>query len=201
MVNNKIKKQIVLSSDNKNKIREIKEIIKDLPIEILSKKDIGCQDLEVDEKYDTLEENALVKAESIKRYTKNAVIADDTGLFVEELGGEPGVHSARYSGDHDDQANRNKLLSKLKDSKDRSAYFKTIIVYIGEDGKKEYFEGICKGYITREERGENGVGYDSIFQAEGYNKTFAEMTDDEKNFISHRRKAIEKLEEFLKKQI
>lgn len=201
MENNKIKKQIVLSSDNKNKIKEIKEIIKDLPIEILSKKDIGCQDLEVDEKYDTLEENALVKAESIKRYTKNPVIADDTGLFVEELDGEPGVHSARYSGDHDDQANRNKLLSKLKNSKDRSAYFKTIIVYIGEDGKKEYFEGICKGHITREERGDNGFGYDSIFQAEGYNKTFAEMTEDEKNLISHRRKAIEKLEEFLKKQI
>ena len=152
-------------------------------------------------KNDTLEENALVKAESIKKHTKNPVIADDSGLFVEELNGEPGVHSARYSGDHDDQANRNKLLSKLKNSKNRSAYFKTIIVYIGKERKKEYFEGICKGHIIKEERGENGFGYDSIFQAEGYDKTFAEMTNDEKNLISHRRKAIEKLEEFLKKKI
>lgn len=183
-------KKIILSTDNKNKLREIREILKDLDIEILAKSDIDGLDFEVIEDADTLYGNALKKAEAIAEKVDIAVLADDTGLFVNALNGEPGVHSARYASEHDDAKNREKLLNNLKDKEDRSAYFKTQIVLI--DSKKNIIpiEGICEGEISKEEKGDNGFGYDSIFIPKGYDKTFAEMNSEEKNAISHRSRAL-----------
>ncbi len=191
------RKKIVLSSDNTNKVKEIREILTDTQLDVVSKRQVGFGGMEVDEKFDTLKENARIKAMSIKKEIDMAVIADDSGLFVESIGGEPGVHSARYSLNHDDAANRRKLLDNLENIKDRRAYFKTVLIYIDENYQEYYFEGVCEGEITTEERGENGFGYDSIFIPNGYNKTFAEMTDEEKNRISHRSKALEKFRKFL----
>ncbi|MDO5040783.1 MAG: RdgB/HAM1 family non-canonical purine NTP pyrophosphatase [Peptoniphilus sp.] len=191
------RKKIVLSSDNNNKVKEIRAILTDTKLDVVSKRQVGFGGMEVDEKFDTLEENARIKALTIKKEVDMPVIADDSGLFVDFLGGDPGVHSARYSLSHDDAANRRKLLDNLEDIQDRRAYFKTVLVYIDENYQEHYFEGICEGEITTEERGENGFGYDSIFMPKGYNKTFAEMTDEEKNRISHRSKALEKFRKFL----
>jgi len=122
-----------------------------------------------------------------------AVLADDTGLFVKALDGEPGVHSARYASEHDDKKNREKLLNNLKDKEDRSAYFKTEIILIDEDKNIIPIEGVCPGKISLEERGDNGFGYDSIFIPDGFDKTFAEMSHEEKNQISHRSRALKNL--------
>ncbi|MGI5950090.1 RdgB/HAM1 family non-canonical purine NTP pyrophosphatase [Peptoniphilus sp.] len=184
--------KLVLSTDNKNKIKEIKDVLKDLDIEILGKSDVGC-DFEVEENGDTLYDNALLKAQAIADKTDFYVLADDTGLFVNSLGGDPGVHSARYASEHNDKLNREKLLKNLSDSEDRSAYFKTELVLIDPDKNIIPIEGICEGNIIEEERGDNGFGYDSIFMPLGYDKTFAEMTLDEKNKISHRSRALQKL--------
>lgn len=189
-------KSIVLSTNNVNKVIEIEKILSSDSINILSKKDIGLENLDVEENKNTLEENATLKAEAIKEKTKFGVLADDTGLFVNALNLEPGVHSARYSGDHDDAKNREKLLEKLKGKEDRSAYFKTSIIYIDEENKKHVFEGICDGRISEEMKGKRDFGYDCLFIPEGYDKTFGEMSSEEKNKISHRAKALAKLQGF-----
>ncbi|EFI42360.1 tRNA nucleotidyltransferase [Peptoniphilus sp. oral taxon 386 str. F0131] len=194
------KEKIVLSSDNEHKITEIKEILKDLPVEIISKKDVNLSNINVDENLDTLEGNAHLKASAIKDKCAYSVIADDTGLFVNALNGEPGVHSARYAKSHDDVENRKLLIKNLRDEKDRRAYFKTVIVYIDSIGEEHIFEGICKGEITEKEIGNGGFGYDSIFLPKGFNRTFGEMSSDEKNLISHRSEAIKKFKDFLMKK-
>ena len=189
-------REIVLSTDNINKLREIREILEDLDIKIYGKSDIEGLDFEVIEDGDTLYDNALKKASAMAERVDYAVLADDTGLFVKALNGEPGVHSARYASEHDDKKNREKLLNNLKDKEDRSAYFKTEIILIDEDKNIIPIEGVCPGKISLEERGDNGFGYDSIFIPDGFDKTFAEMSHEEKNQISHRAKALENLKKY-----
>ncbi|MCI5643373.1 RdgB/HAM1 family non-canonical purine NTP pyrophosphatase [Peptoniphilus sp. SGI.035] len=190
-------RELVLSTDNINKLREIREILQDLDVKIYGKSDIEGLDFEVIEDGDTLYDNALKKASAIADRVNYAVLADDTGLFVKSLNGEPGVHSARYASEHDDKKNREKLLDNLKDKDDRSAYFKTQIILIDEDKNIIPIEGICSGKISLEEKGDNGFGYDSIFIPEGFDKTFAEMSHEEKNKISHRARALKNLRDKL----
>nr|WP_311565179.1 RdgB/HAM1 family non-canonical purine NTP pyrophosphatase [Peptoniphilus grossensis] len=186
-------REIVLSTDNINKLREIREILEDLDIKIYGKSDIEGLDFEVIEDGDTLYDNALKKASAMAERVDYAVLADDTGLFVTALNGEPGVYSARYASEHDDKKNREKLLNNLKDKEDRRAYFKTEIILIDEDKNIIPIEGVCPGKISLEERGDNGFGYDSIFIPDGFDKTFAEMSHEEKNQISHRSRALKNL--------
>lgn len=190
-------RKIVLSTDNINKLREIREILEDLDVKIYGKSDIEGLDFEVIEDGDTLYDNALKKASAMADRVDYAVLSDDTGLFVTALNGEPGVHSARYASEHDDKKNREKLLNNLKDKEDRSAYFKTEIILIDEDKNIIPIEGVCPGKISLEERGDNGFGYDSIFIPEGFDKTFAEMSHEEKNQISHRSRALKNLKDKL----
>lgn len=192
-------KRIILSTDNKNKIREIKDILSAEDVEIATKKDFNIN-IEIEEDGETLEENSYKKAKEIWEKTKEIVIADDTGLFVKELKGEPGVKSARYAGEHStDLENRTKLIEKLRNIENREAKFITIITIIDESGKVHIAKGECSGKIILEERGTNGFGYDSIFIPDGYDKTFAQLGDITKNKISHRTKALKNLKEILKK--
>lgn len=193
-------RRIILSSGNVHKVNEIKGILQDMPFEVVSKDDLGYQDFDVVEDGITLQENALKKAEELHKLTKGIVIADDTGLFVDALNGEPGVYSARYAGEDATYADNNRLLlSKLKDypKEKRTAYFKTVIAVILEDGSKLFAEGICKGYIELQERGIRGFGYDPLFVVQGTDKTFSEMTEAEKNTISHRANALRNLKDKL----
>lgn len=187
-------KKVALSTDNKNKVKEIVAILGKYDFEIITKSELGVTE-EFEEIYNTLEENAHLKASELKKYCKEGVLADDTGLFVNALNGEPGVFSARYAGEeHDDKKNREKLLKNLEGIFDRSAYFKTVIVFIDENNREFVARGILKGDIIEEERGGNGFGYDSVFVPEGYTQTLAELSSEEKNKISHRKMALENLE-------
>lgn len=196
--------KIVFATNNKNKLAEIREILGN-GMEVLSLEDINCHD-EIPETGSTLEENAMQKAEYIYKRYDMSVFADDTGLEVDALGGEPGVYSARYAGGegHDSEANMTKLLAKLGENNNRKARFRTVIALIEKnaDGKGQptinQFEGIVNGEIIRERRGQGGFGYDPIFQPDGYNKTFAELGHEVKNQISHRARAVKKLAEYLK---
>lgn len=202
---------IVFATNNANKLREVREILSDR-FEVRSLKEIGCFD-ELPETHKTLEENSLEKAEYVNKFYGFDCFADDTGLEVQALGGAPGVYSARYaniddpeyydpqmdkSKDHDSEANMRKLLFKLKgkNGSERRAQFRTSIALIYK-GQVYHFDGTVKGFITEEKRGTDGFGYDPVFQPEGYDITFAEMFADEKNKISHRGRAVEKLAEFL----
>ncbi|MDW7667868.1 MAG: RdgB/HAM1 family non-canonical purine NTP pyrophosphatase [Bacillota bacterium] len=197
--------KVILSSDNKDKIKEIKEILKDLDVKLLSKKDLGLDNLEVVENGKTLESNALKKARSIYDVIKgHIVIADDTGLFVDALNGDPGIFSGRYSGENATYEDNNEKLLKelngLEDSK-RSAYFMTVAAIIDKKGNEHIVKGICKGKIAKEYKSEGGFGYDPLFIPEGYEESFREMGRENKNKISHRKKALEevrlKIEEIL----
>lgn len=190
---------LVLSTDNVHKIKEMESILSDIDLIVESKSDVGLQDLQVDEDQETLEGNARKKAEEISKLVgyKN-VISDDTGLFVNALNGEPGVHSARYCGDHDDKKNIEKILEKLQGKEDRSAYFQTSIALVEPNKEIKLFSGRIDGTIAYEERGEEGFGYDSVFIPNGYDKTFAELGEEEKNKISHRAIATENLKSYLK---
>lgn len=191
-----MKLQLVFATNNKNKLKEAKAILKD-KVDVVSLADIQCFD-DIDETASTLEGNALIKARYIYEHYHQNCFSDDTGLEIPALNGEPGVYSARYAGeDKDSNANMQKVLDKLKDKDNRSAQFRTVIALI-IDGKEYSFEGIVKGEITKEKHGNSGFGYDSIFRPEESSLTFAEMPLDEKNKISHRGKALEKLNEFLK---
>ena len=191
-------KKIVVSSNNEGKIKEIEEILHELNFEILKKSDMDLEGVEVEETGDTLEQNAMLKARALKNLLSDEylVLADDTGLYVDYLDGKPGLYTARFAGEHaTDEDNRKKLLKELEgvEYEKRTAYFKTAIVLV-EDGKREIItEGICKGHIAEEERGEHGFGYDFLFIPEGYDKTFSELEHDVKNSISHRRRALENL--------
>ncbi len=191
-----MKRKLVFVTNNKHKLEEISAILED-KIELLSLNDIHCN-ADIPETAETLEGNALQKAEYIHQHYGLDCFADDTGLEVEALNGAPGVYSARYAGDgHDSEANMQKLLQNLQGVSNRKARFRTAICLI-MDGKEHLFEGICQGEIIQEKRGNSGFGYDPIFVPEGYEKTFAELGNDIKNSISHRAKAVELLCQFLK---
>jgi XTP/dITP diphosphohydrolase len=191
-----MKLQLVFATNNKNKLKEARAILKD-KVDVVSLADIQCFD-DIDETASTLEGNALIKACYIYEHYHQNCFSDDTGLEIPALNGEPGVYSARYAGeDKDSNANMQKVLDKLKDKDNRSAQFRTVIALI-IDGKEYSFEGIVKGEITKEKHGNSGFGYDPIFRPEESSLTFAEMPLDEKNKISHRGRALEKLNEFLK---
>ncbi len=193
-------KKIILSSGNSHKVHEIKDILKNMPFEIVSKDDLGYKDFDVIEDGETLEANAFKKAEELHRLVKGIVIADDTGLFVDALNGDPGVYSARYAGEPVSyKENNNLLLKNLKDvpMEKRTAYFKTVIAVVFEDGSKVTAEGTVNGKIAFEEKGQNGFGYDPLFIVENTGKTFAEMAEEEKNKISHRARALMNLKEKL----
>ncbi|WP_312699689.1 XTP/dITP diphosphatase [Sedimentibacter sp.] len=197
-------RRIILSSGNKHKVSEIKDILKDMPFEVISKDVLGYNDFDVEEDGTTLEENALKKAEELHKLTNGIVIADDTGLFVDALNGAPGVYSARYAGEPtSDKNNRELLLENLKDVpyEKRTAHFKTVIAVVLEDGSKMTAEGSAFGVIGFEEKGKNGFGYDSLFISDDSGKTFAEMTDEEKNKISHRARALQNLKKSLEERI
>ena len=186
--------QLVIASNNKGKIREIKQMID--RIELLSLNDIGFTD-EIAEPFDTFEENALTKASTIFQFCNKNVFADDSGICANALNGAPGVNSAHYSGERDDDANLRKLLADLQDREDRSGYYKAVICLIWND-ETYFFEGICNGTIIDVPIGEGGFGYDPVFVPEGYDKTFAQLSPEVKNGISHRGKAIQKMIDFLK---
>ena len=189
--------ELVFASSNTNKIREVKKLLDDLPIKILSFEDLDFKE-EIHEPFNTIEENARAKADFIfKKYGKN-VFADDTGLEIEALNGEPGVKSARYAGEPANSKNNIDLvLSKMKKTENRKAQFKTVIALILE-GEYNFFEGIVKGSIIEEQLGSDGFGYDPIFKPKGYELTFSQMDINQKNQISHRGLAMKEFKEFIK---
>ena len=193
-----MKKRLVFATNNAHKLEEIRAILGN-SIEILSLADIHCH-ADIPETADTLEGNARQKSRYVYEHYGLDCFADDTGLEVESLGGAPGVYSARYADGqgHDSQANMNKLLKEMEEKNDRKAQLRTIISLI-EKGEERQFEGIVKGQITREKRGESGFGYDPIFQPDGYETTFAELGSDIKNRISHRARAVAALCDYLRK--
>ena len=191
--------KLVFASSNKNKIFEIQSMLPET-IQILSLEDIGCME-EIPETADTIEGNAILKANYVTSKYGYDCFADDTGLEVAALNGEPGVFSARYAGEQrNSDDNMNKLLDNLSDKNNRKAQFKTVIA-LNINGKQELFTGIAEGEITLEKTGTKGFGYDPIFQPIGYKETFAELSLEIKNEISHRGKATQKLINFLKKTL
>lgn len=193
------KATLVFATNNAHKLEEVRDIIGDR-FEIKSLDDIGCHD-DIPETADTLQGNALQKARYIKDKFGYDCFADDTGLICSALNGEPGVRSARYANDnnheHDSEANMKLLLKNLSDKNDRSAHFMTVIALIYQ-GQTYTFNGVVNGVISHEKHGDGGFGYDPIFVPEGYDKTFAELGNEIKNTISHRARAVAKLDEFLK---
>ncbi|MBR4924753.1 MAG: non-canonical purine NTP diphosphatase [Prevotella sp.] len=200
--------KIVFATNNKNKLSEIREILGS-SFEVMSLADIGCHE-DIPETGDTLLDNAIQKSRYVFEKYGYDCFADDTGLEVDALDGEPGVHSARYAEgtDHDSNANMDKLLRKLGDETQRTARFRTVIALLqkqesgdgaGEGSVLHIFEGKVEGSIIDEKRGSEGFGYDPIFMPEGYDKTFAELGLDIKNHISHRARAVKKLADYLLK--
>ena len=214
-------KKIVFATNNQHKLDEIRSILGP-KFEIVSLAEIGCHE-DIPETGQTLEENALQKAQYVYDHYGISCFADDTGLEVDALNGAPGVFSARYAGGegHDSEANMNKLLAKLENNNNRRAQFRTVIALILKEerevecGEKKVergersetkvvnlnpirFEGIVKGQITRQKSGKEGFGYDPIFQPDGYDQTFAELGMEIKNHISHRARAVKKLADYLK---
>ena len=188
--------ELIIASQNQNKLVEFKKILGD-KINLFSLSDIGLNQ-EIPENEKTIKKNAMFKAKFVNTQTGKNVFADDTGLEIDSLNGEPGVYSARYSGvERNPDKNIELVLRKLKNKSNRNSRFKTIISLI-IDGKSVNFEGIVEGKITEEKRGSNGFGYDPIFQPNGYSSTFGEMSLKEKNKISHRSIAINKMVQYLK---
>lgn len=193
--------EIVLATKNKKKVEEMSRILSGMDITILTLDDFpSCPDVEEDR--DTFEGNALKKALSVSKYTNNIAVADDSGLEVYALNGAPGVMSARYAGKNaDDIANIGKLLNEMKDIPDekRGARFVCCIALAYPDGNAETFFGFAEGRIGREPRGRRGFGYDPVFYPSGYDVTFAEMSPEEKDALSHRGKALEKFKAYIMK--
>ena len=188
--------ELIIASQNQNKLVEFKKILGD-KINLFSLSDIGLNQ-EIPENEKTIKKNAMFKAKFVNTQTGKNVFADDTGLEIDSLNGEPGVYSARYSGvERNSDKNIELVLRKLKNKSNRNSRFKTIISLI-IDGKSVNFEGVVEGKITEEKRGSNGFGYDPIFQPNGYSSTFGEMSLKEKNKISHRSIAINKMVQYLK---
>ncbi|MCR5482251.1 MAG: XTP/dITP diphosphatase [Clostridia bacterium] len=191
------KRTIVAASRNKHKLVEMQAILKKYGMEIISRDDAGIPPFEIEETGDTFEENSLLKATQIMKCCGEITIADDSGLAVDALGGAPGVFSARYAGDPcDDGANNRKLLEAMKDVPEgkRTAKFVSVITMVWPDGHTLVARGECPGKIIFEEKGDGGFGYDPLFVADGFEKTYAQLTADEKNTVSHRAKALAELE-------
>ena len=189
--------ELVFATHNQNKFREIKALLPS-NITLMSLSDIGCEE-DIPETGDTIDENAILKAEYVRNNYGYDCFADDTGLEIEALAGAPGVYSARYAGEQkDDQANIQKVLKQLEERDSRRARFKTVIA-LNLKGNQNLFTGICEGHILKEKRGINGFGYDPIFQALNSQYSFAEMNLTEKARISHRSKAFRELMAYLSK--
>ncbi|WP_423230483.1 XTP/dITP diphosphatase [Clostridium cylindrosporum] len=193
--------KVVLASNNEHKLIEIRNILKNLSIDVISLKDAGI-DIDVEEDGLTFEENSFKKANEVKKLTKHAVLADDSGLQVYALGLSPGVYSARYAGENaTDEENNTKLLNEMENVQDskRGARFVTVLTLITPDNEKIVVRGEVRGVIEKSPRGENGFGYDPLFTPDGYTSTFGELSMDEKNSMSHRSRALENLRNKLKR--
>ena len=192
--------KLILASNNAKKLRELKAILSDMDVEILSQREAGCN-FEVDETGTTFAENAYLKAKAVFDATGEAVVADDSGLMVDALNGEPGVYSARYApGGHDasDEEKYMYLLSKLEGVTDRKAKFVSSICCLLPGGAEIRTEGECPGQILTQPHGEGGFGYDPVFMPDGYDKSMAQLGTDFKNTISHRARALAKFKEELR---
>ena len=188
--------ELVFATNNAHKLEEVRQILGDRFV-IRSLKEIGCTE-DIPETGDTFQDNALQKARYVKEHYGYDCFADDTGLEVTALGGAPGVHSARYAGNHDSEANMTKLLHELEKKTDRSAQFRTVVALL-LNGQEVLFEGIVKGRIATERHyGDGGFGYDPLFIPDGYSETFSQMTPESKNMVSHRGRAVRKLADYLK---
>lgn len=193
--------KLLVATNNQGKLKEFNEILGELGIECVSLKEMGIT-ADVEETGTTFLENALLKATEIYKIAKIPTISDDSGLMVDALDGEPGVYSARYAGEpSDDQKNMDKLLSKLQGVSNRTARFKSVIAAVFSPEDILVSEGECQGEIIDEKRGTNGFGYDPVFYVTSLEKTFAQMTDAEKNSLSHRGNAIRNLKEQLQKKL
>lgn len=191
--------KIVFATANEGKVKEIKEILKDFPIEVVSMKDMGIT-ADIEENGDTFEENSLIKARALVKLTGLPALADDSGLEVDYLNGEPGIYSARYLGrDTDYDYKNNYIINKLSEAQDkeRSARFVCVISLVLPDGREFVERGVVEGLIGYEQKGENGFGYDPIFYLPEYSKTSAELSPEEKNKISHRGKALSAMKKLI----
>lgn len=189
-------KQIVFATNNAHKLGELRTMLAGR-FRVVGLADIGCHD-DIPEDADTFEGNALAKAQWVFDHYGLDCIADDSGLEVNALGGEPGIHSARYAGaGHDDAANNALLLSRLEGVADRSARFRTVIAMVRKGRQPMYFHGTVEGRILEAPRGASGFGYDPLFVPDGWDKTFAEASADEKNSVSHRGRAVRELCRYL----
>lgn len=197
-------KTIVVASQNAHKIKEMENIMKGMGYEVISRADAGVPDsLDIVEDGETFEENSFKKADAIMRATGKIALADDSGLSVDALNGAPGVHSARFAGEPcDDEKNNDKLLELMKDipEEKRTAAFVSVITIVWPDGSKLTVRGECRGVVLKERRGDHGFGYDPLFLPDGQSETFAEISSEVKNQISHRAKALQKLEELLRER-
>jgi len=189
-------KELILASNNAHKVEEIKSILEDYSI--LTLKDINYTK-EIVEDGSTFEENALIKARTISKYSGKTAISDDSGLSVDLLDGRPGVYSARYSKEQTDEKNIEKVLLELNGQKSK-AKFVSVIALVKPDGTELTFRGECHGEIIFEKRGTNGFGYDPIFYVPSLDKTFAELSAEQKNSISHRKQSLEKFSQYLKEE-
>ena len=191
--------KIVFATANEGKVKEIKEILKDFPIEVVSMKEMGIT-ADIEEDGTTFEDNSLIKARALSKLTGLPALADDSGLEVDYLNGEPGIYSARYLGrDTDYDYKNNYIIDKLSDAKDkeRSARFVCVISLVLPDGREFVERGVVEGLIGYEQKGENGFGYDPIFYLPEYGKTSAELSSEEKNKISHRGKALSAMKKLI----
>lgn len=190
--------EIILASNNKNKLKEITNILKPFDIKVISQESTGF-DIDVEETGTTFAENAVLKAEAIYHLSKKPVISDDSGLEIDYLHGEPGIYSKRYAGANATNQDRiNKILNLMENAKEeeRTARFVCAVCYIDEKGEKHIFQETCEGTILKEPRGENGFGYDPIFLYK--DRTFAQMNGQEKDKVSHRGKALRRMAEYFK---
>ena len=191
---------MIAASSNAHKIKEIQSIMSKFGVKVVSRKEAGVPEFEIEEDGETFEENSLKKDEEIMKATGKLTVADDSGLMVDYLGGAPGVYSARFAGEEcDDAKNNEKLLKHLEglSAEDRKAKFVSVITLMFPDGNTIVARGECPGRIIETPTGENGFGYDPLFVPDGLSKTFEQLSDEEKNSISHRARALEKLEEIL----
>lgn len=190
-------KELVFATNNKHKTEEVEKLLSDR-YKVLNLTDIGCF-ADIPETGSSFAENALLKSMYVVAHYQLDCFADDSGLEIAALNNEPGIYSARYSGNRDDQQNLNLVLSKMEGQSNRKANFRTVIALV-QNGQQHLFEGVIYGNIRHKPSGEKGFGYDPIFEPEGYNITFAEMSMEQKNQISHRALAMNKLMAFLKEQ-
>lgn len=192
---------IVLATQNSGKVAEIRALLSDLDVRLLTSADFDAVP-NVVEDAPTLQGNARKKAMAFHRQTGYPALADDTGLEVEALEGAPGVHTARYAGPNATPADNNvQLLQELIDKESRRARFRTVVAFVDGDGEVHTFEGVCEGRIASAPRGQGGFGYDPVFTPEGETRTFAEMSPDEKNAISHRKEALHRFAAYLQEQL